>query len=83
MSATSLSAYGETSRKNVEHLSRLEGKQAGDPACGNRAIIEAVDASESPVHLVLGSDAVRRARLEKFAELDRWEQVSLSTDLAE
>jgi len=52
-------------------------------ARGAKAIIEAVRATEPPLNLVLGSDALRRTRdrFERFgAEIERWASVSLSTD---
>jgi NAD(P)-dependent dehydrogenase (short-subunit alcohol dehydrogenase family) len=84
--AGSISAYAETSGKTVRHLHEIAGKQQGDPVLAARAIIEAVEAKEPPLHLVLGADALRRARA-KFRhfseEIDRWEQVSLSTDFTD
>ena len=82
----SIAAYAETSGKTVHHLHEIAGKQPGNPVLGARAIIEAVEAKEPPLHLVLGSDALRRARV-KFQhlseEVDRWEQVALSTDFTD
>jgi NAD(P)-dependent dehydrogenase (short-subunit alcohol dehydrogenase family) len=79
----SIAAYAETSEKNIRHLHQIAGKQQGDPVMAARAIIEAVGAKEPPLHLLLGSDALHRART-KFQhlskEIDQWEQVSLSTD---
>jgi hypothetical protein len=84
--AGSIAAYAKTSGKIVGHLHRIAGKQQGDPVLAARAIIEAVEAKEPPLHLVLGSDALRRARA-KFQhlseEVDRWEQVALSTDFTD
>ena len=84
--ASSIGAYAETSGKIVRHLRQIAGKQQGDPVLAARAIIEAVEAKEPPLHLVLGSDALRRARA-KFQhlsdEVDRWEQVALSTDFTD
>ena len=84
--AGSIGAYAETSGKIVRHLHQIAGKQQGDPVLAARAIIEAVEAKEPPLHLVLGSDALRRART-KFKhlseEVDRWERVSLSTDFTD
>ena len=79
----SIAAYGETSGKTIHHLREIAGKQPGDPVLAARVIIEAVEAKEPPLHLVLGSDALRRARakLQRLSEeVDRWERVSLSTD---
>jgi NAD(P)-dependent dehydrogenase (short-subunit alcohol dehydrogenase family) len=81
----SIAAYAETSGKTVHYLREIAGQQPGDPVRAARAIIEAVEAKEPPLHLVLGSDALRRARV-KFQhlseEVDRWEPVSLGTDFA-
>jgi NAD(P)-dependent dehydrogenase (short-subunit alcohol dehydrogenase family) len=59
------------------------GKQIGDPERGAEAIITAVNADTPPLHLLLGSDALRRMR-EKLdqviEEMDRWEDVTRSTD---
>ena len=75
--------YDQTAGKNVDYLATIAGKQAGDPERGAKAILAAVDAERPPLHLVLGSDALRRTR-EKLAtfsaELDTWQQLSVSTD---
>jgi NAD(P)-dependent dehydrogenase (short-subunit alcohol dehydrogenase family) len=78
--------YAATSEHNVGSLLSRAGRQLGDPDAGARAILEAVDADEPPIHLLLGSDALARARsrLDRFEEdLRRWESVSRSTDFAE
>lgn len=75
--------YKQTAGRNIEYLSTIDGKQAGDPERGAKAILSAVDADPAPLHLVLGSDALRRTRAKIAAlstELDAWQQVSLSTD---
>ena len=79
----SIEAYSQTAHANVDHLGEIAGKQIGDPARGARAIMRAVEADEPPMHLVLGSDALRRTRQNQdrlAADLDAWESVSLSTD---
>ena len=79
-----IEGYEATSGKTVSYLmDDLGGKQIGDPARGAEAILRAVESPEPPLHLLLGSDAVKRARahLRKMAdEFDRWEPVSLGTD---
>jgi NAD(P)-dependent dehydrogenase (short-subunit alcohol dehydrogenase family) len=59
------------------------GKQPGDPARAALAMIKVVKAENPPVHLLLGTDAVKFVR-EKIAtlsgEIDEWETVSASTD---
>jgi NAD(P)-dependent dehydrogenase (short-subunit alcohol dehydrogenase family) len=59
------------------------GKQPGDPARAALAIIKVVESEHPPVHLLLGTDAVKFVR-EKIAtltkEIDDWESLSASTD---
>jgi hypothetical protein len=59
------------------------GKQAGDPHQAAQALLALVAAEKPPVHLLLGKDAVRLVR-EKMtrlqAEIDAWEQLSVSTE---
>ena len=60
-------------------LRGMDGNQIGDPARGASAIIQAVDAPEAPLHLILGSDSLKRAREQigkLTADFDRWETVS-------
>ncbi len=75
--------YDRTATKNIDHLANIAGKQAGDPERGAKAILTAVNADRPPLHLVLGTDALRRTR-EKLAtlssELDLWQELSTSTD---
>jgi NAD(P)-dependent dehydrogenase (short-subunit alcohol dehydrogenase family) len=78
-----LEDYAGTSGKLVAYLAEMEGKQLGDPVKGARAIVDAIDSPEPPLHLLLGSDSLRRARekLKKNVdEFDRWEAVTLGTD---
>ena len=62
------------------------GKQPGDPARAALAIIKVVESEHPPVHLLLGTDAVKFVR-EKIAtltkEIDDWESLSASTDFPE
>jgi NAD(P)-dependent dehydrogenase (short-subunit alcohol dehydrogenase family) len=78
-----VSDYEKTAGATMKALEDMAGKQIGDPERAATAIIEAVSSPEPPLHLVLGSDALRRT-LEKqtrfAAELERWKDVSLSTD---
>jgi NAD(P)-dependent dehydrogenase (short-subunit alcohol dehydrogenase family) len=60
-----------------------DGRQPGDPARAAQAILQIAGMAQAPLRLALGSDAVAaiakadRARLE---ELDRWRELSVSTD---
>lgn len=77
------SGYGASVGQTLGALDAMAGKQIGDPARGAAAIIKAVDATEPPLHLLLGSDASRRARAKLdavIAEMDAWEAVTLGTD---
>jgi NAD(P)-dependent dehydrogenase (short-subunit alcohol dehydrogenase family) len=75
-------AYEQTSGANLDRLGGLGGKQLGDPVKGVRAIIEAVEDPDPPLHLILGSDCVERSRanIARLVEdIDRWEQVARAT----
>ena len=53
---------------------------------GAHAILQAVESSAPPLHLVLGSDALSRARskIEQLTkQINDWENVTLSTDFAD
>jgi NAD(P)-dependent dehydrogenase (short-subunit alcohol dehydrogenase family) len=81
----SIDDYAATSGRVIDGLMTRSGQQLGDPDRGASAIIEAIEADEPPLNLVLGSDALSRAkaRLERFEEdLHRWENLTLSTDFA-
>jgi NAD(P)-dependent dehydrogenase (short-subunit alcohol dehydrogenase family) len=59
------------------------GKQNGDPDKVAAVIMNLVTLDESPVHLLLGSDAlalVKPALRTALGEIDIWEEVSRSTD---
>jgi NAD(P)-dependent dehydrogenase (short-subunit alcohol dehydrogenase family) len=79
-------AYATSVRHRLAALDDMAGRQLGDPDRAAQAIIAAVNADTPPLHLLLGSDAVRRAREKLDAvieEIHRWEEVSLSTDFTE
>lgn len=75
--------YAESVGSGIARLDAMAGRQIGDPDKAAAAILELVDAPNPPLHLLLGSDALRRAR-EKLDsvidEIDRWETVTRSTD---
>jgi NAD(P)-dependent dehydrogenase (short-subunit alcohol dehydrogenase family) len=75
--------YASSAGKVIEYLNGMDGKQLGDPARAAQSILALVDSDTPPVHLLLGSDALRRAReqLDAVIEgIDRWEDVTRSTD---
>ncbi|MFD5830712.1 oxidoreductase, partial [Lentzea sp. NPDC060358] len=59
------------------------GHQLGDPAKAAAAVLAVVGAQRPPVHLVLGSDALRLVRAGRAAvdaDIAAWEELSRSTD---
>jgi NAD(P)-dependent dehydrogenase (short-subunit alcohol dehydrogenase family) len=80
---TKIDAYEPTSGDLIRRLRKIAGAQPGDPVLGAKAILRAVNSTNPPLHLVIGSDAMSRtrAKLDRMTrELDEWESVSLSTD---
>ena len=66
-----------------EARQQKSGKQLGDPTKAARAMLDVIASDAPPAHLLLGSDAldlVRRKLLDLNAEIDRWEEISRSTD---
>jgi NAD(P)-dependent dehydrogenase (short-subunit alcohol dehydrogenase family) len=81
-SAPPLEAYASTVGATRSYIESEDGRQAGDPAKAAAAIVEAIDAEQPPLRLVLGADAVDniRAKHEALsAELERWEMLSRAT----
>jgi NAD(P)-dependent dehydrogenase (short-subunit alcohol dehydrogenase family) len=78
-------AYADSVGRSAAAFDTMAGRQLGDPAKAAQAIIAAVDTDAPPLHLLLGSDALRREREQLDAlieEMDRWEEVTRSTDFA-
>lgn len=76
-------AYAENIGRITAAFDANDGRQIGDPDRAAQAIIAALRADNPPLHLLLGSDALRRAREKLDAlieEIDRWEDVTRSTD---
>jgi NAD(P)-dependent dehydrogenase (short-subunit alcohol dehydrogenase family) len=75
--------YTTSVGRTMGRLDEMAGMQAGDPTRAAQALIAVVDAERSPLHLLLGSDALHRAR-EKLdvllEEMDCWEEVTRGTD---
>lgn len=82
-SGGTLQDYAGTAGAARERLAAMAGKQPGDPARAAAAIIQAVDSSKPPLHLVLGSDAYHRTRqmLEAFsADVETWKAAAVGAD---
>jgi NAD(P)-dependent dehydrogenase (short-subunit alcohol dehydrogenase family) len=76
-------AYAENIGRITAAFDANDGRQIGDPERGAAAILAAVNAETPPLHLLLGTDALRRMREKLDAvieEMDRWEDVTRSTD---
>lgn len=77
-------AYSATIGQASAALDAAYGQQLGNPARAAQALLELVDLSHPPLHLLLGSDALRRARAKMnavIAEMDRWRSMTLSIHL--
>jgi NAD(P)-dependent dehydrogenase (short-subunit alcohol dehydrogenase family) len=77
--------YATTVGKTLAAFDDMAGRQIGDPVRAAKALLDLADAAEPPVHLLLGSDALRRTREKLDAvieDMDRWEQVTIATDLS-
>jgi NAD(P)-dependent dehydrogenase (short-subunit alcohol dehydrogenase family) len=62
------------------------GNQLGDPAKAAQVVMELTEAENPPVHLLLGSDALKLVREKLVAlesEIAGWESVTRSTDYSE
>jgi NAD(P)-dependent dehydrogenase (short-subunit alcohol dehydrogenase family) len=79
-------AYAPSVGRIMSGFDAMAGNQIGDPDRAARAILDLVRAEQSPVHLLLGTDALRRAREKVDAvieEMERWEEVTRGTDFPE
>lgn len=59
------------------------GRQTGDPAKAARAVLRVIDADNPPVHLVLGTDALRvveQGRQRLAEDIAAWADLTASTD---
>lgn len=78
-----ISDYETTAVKNQGAIRGYSGNQPGDPKQAAIAIVAAVEATESPLHLLLGAGALKGAT-NKLAELkadyDAWEETTIGAD---
>ena len=75
--------YAATANLARKHLRAISGKQSGDPVRAVKAIVQAVESSNPPHHLLLGNDSFEGA-IAKLDELRKeflaWETVSREAD---
>jgi NAD(P)-dependent dehydrogenase (short-subunit alcohol dehydrogenase family) len=84
--ATQIPDYDGTSGAALRYLAGNAGKQIGDPDRAEAVILQAIDASNPPLHLFLGPDAFKRAhdRIEQVTkELQKWQDLPLTTSYPE
>ncbi|QKJ94371.1 SDR family NAD(P)-dependent oxidoreductase (plasmid) [Agrobacterium pusense] len=85
-SGTAHEAYAGTIGKSDAAFNAAAGHQLGDPQRAANAIMALVKSENPPLHLLLGSDALRRMRTkldQTVDEIDAWETTTLSTDYPE
>jgi NAD(P)-dependent dehydrogenase (short-subunit alcohol dehydrogenase family) len=78
-----LADYDTTAGEARQKAPLLRGKERGDPDRCAVAVLAAINAPEPPIHLVLGSGALRRARsrIDEIAQqLAAWDDLSNSTN---
>jgi NAD(P)-dependent dehydrogenase (short-subunit alcohol dehydrogenase family) len=82
-SAIVIDDYKESAHANKDNIRGYSGNQPGDPVLAAKAIIKAVEAPDSPLHLLLGA-AAHRGALNKLDVLrkdyDTWADVSIGAD---
>lgn len=79
-------AYADSVGRMSSTFDGMAGRQLGDPDRAAQAILAAVRSDTPPLHLLLGSDALNRARSKLdavIAEIDAWEAVTRSTDFTD
>ena len=82
-SAAEDAVYADSVGRMSSAFDGMAGRQLGDPDRAAQAILAAVRSDSPPLHLLLGSDALGRARAKLdavIAEIDAWESVTRSTD---
>jgi len=76
-------AYAQSVGRMMSGFDAMAGRQIGDPDRAAQAILKLVRSEQPPIHLLLGTDALRRARAKidtVIEEMDRWEEVTRETD---
>lgn len=78
--------YKETAGANKSTIRGYSGNQPGDPVRAAKAIVQAVEAENPPLHLLLGRAALRgaRAKVEVLkTDFDAWSEVTEGADFPE
>jgi NAD(P)-dependent dehydrogenase (short-subunit alcohol dehydrogenase family) len=80
---TEIADYAATAGAVRRELRELSGKQPGDPVRAASAIIQAVEAPNPPLHLLLGKEALRLGREKLDAlrrDFDAWQKLTVGAD---
>ena len=78
--------YKQTAEANKNNIRGYSGKQPGDPVRAAKAIVKAVEDENPPLHLLLGSAALKGARnkLEVLKkDFDTWADTTTGADFPE
>jgi NAD(P)-dependent dehydrogenase (short-subunit alcohol dehydrogenase family) len=85
-SKTVIDDYKATAETNKNNIRGYSGKQPGDPERAAKAIVKAVEDENPPLHLLLGSAALKGARnkLEVLKkDFDTWQDTTTGADFPE
>lgn len=83
---TRIADYDKTAANMRKYFVENDGKQPGDPVRAVQAMIQVVESSNPPLHLLLGKSALQRFRskLDNWQkEIATWEQVTAGADFPE
>ncbi len=75
--------YASTAGQNSATIRGYSGQQAGDPERAAKAIFQVVESPDPPLRLLLGSAALRGARIkldELKQDFDNWAELTCSAD---
>ena len=81
--AAEIEGYEDTVQQRSEFFKSGKFVPMGDPDKAAKVMVDLVDDTEPPVHLVLGSEAIsllKDANNKRDDEMEKWLPVSLSTD---
>lgn len=81
-----LPAYGQA-RERLENIFRsMDGQQNGDPAKLAKGLIKVVNAADAPVRLLISKGAIPAVDAyykKRYAEFEKWQEVSADSDFEE
>ncbi|MNY59912.1 short chain dehydrogenase [compost metagenome] len=81
--APAIEGYEKTVGQRSDFFKSGNFLPMGDPKKAAKVMLDLVENAEPPIHLVLGSEAyglLKQADAARTAEMEKWMEVSLSTD---